>query len=1048
MKRKSFTPMGIMGLALILLFLAIGMSGRAHATAGIEPQTDNKIQVDPQLLAQIERDGSASYLIYFEDDVDLSPAYSMDWEARGHFVVDTLRAAAEASQRDVRTYLDSQGVAYQHFWIDNVIAVEASNITVLNGLLSFPTIDRISADPETSLIEPEEASLEDSGPSLFTVEPNLVQVKAPDVWAMGFRGQGMVVANIDSGVRYTHQALVSQYRGNLGSGSFNHNYSWLDPAGSTTSPTDVNGHGTHVMGTMVGNDGGANEIGVAPESEWIACRACLTSSCSGPALLACAEWVTAPYPIGNPGSPDPNMRPHVVNNSWGDCEQSYDSWYQGVVDAWHAAGVYPIFANGNASNCGYSSPPGLNTVGNPARYGNVTGVGSSGTSNGLYAPHSNWGPTDNPDTVNPQPGFANLKPQVIAPGVSIRSSLNSGNTAYGSAGWTGTSMSAPHVTGMIALIWQAAPCLVGDYATTETIIEQTATPVPYNSGGNPPPGPGNVPNYATGWGEINILAAVEEAQVICGETAQVTGTVQSQGYCDANPFAISGAEVVASSGADSWTVYTNANGNYSLLLDESYSPVDISVTAPEYEDGLAEAVSITTGETATVNFELRWLQPCLDVDPSTIDGTAPSGASVTHTLTLNNNGAGDLNWSIDEAEAESPATSQATNGATATGLESALRTPLPARVTPAAGSLDVIDYTIAPMADVILDGSFEAGSPNPYWDEGSLNFSTVLCTLSCGGPGPRTGNWYAWFGGTNDLETGYVRQTVTLAKGTAELSFWLWIGSNNGAGNDFLEVSIDGDVLFTATDADRDSYATYTQVVIDVSDYADGGEHLLSFDSTKFAGPITNFFVDDIVLDSEEAHACSTTTDVPWLSVAPDSGTTVPGSSDDVTVTLDGTGLAPGVYSANLCVSSNDPANPLVIVPVEMTVEEAQYGVELAPATAALSGAPGEMVTYELTVTNNGNAQDTFSFSATGGTWDVGLPDDITLAAGDSADVSVTVAIPATAADGDEDTVTITATSQGDSSATAASTLTTTAVTEPPVDPEPFASYLPIIIQP
>ena len=131
-----------------------------------------------------------------------------------------------------------------------------------------------------------------------------------------------------------------------------------------------------------------------------------------------------------------------------------------------------------------------------------------------------------------------------------------------------------------------------------------------------------------------------------------------------------------------------------------------------------------------------------------------------------------------------------------------------------------------------------------------------------------------------------------------------------------------------------------------------------------------------------------------------------------------------------------------------MTVEEAQYGVELAPAMAALSGAPGETVTYELTVTNNGNVQDTFTFSASDAEWAVGLPDEVTLAAGDSADVSVTVAIPATAAGGDDDTVTITATSQGDSSATASSTLTTTAVTEPPVDPETFSSYMPIIIQP
>src|SRR5690606_35333 len=103
----------------------------------------------------------------------------------------------------------------------------------------------------------------------------------------------------------------------------------------------------------------------------------------------------------NGSDADPDMRPYVVNNSWGDCSQTYDGWYQEVVDAWVAAGIYPVFSTGNASNCGYAAPPGLGTVGNPGRYGNVTGVGSSGNSNGQYATHSNWGPTDNLDTVNP-----------------------------------------------------------------------------------------------------------------------------------------------------------------------------------------------------------------------------------------------------------------------------------------------------------------------------------------------------------------------------------------------------------------------------------------------------------------------------------------------------------------------------------------------------------------------------------------------------------------------------------------------------------------------
>jgi hypothetical protein len=174
-------------------------------------------------------------------------------------------------------------------------------------------------------------------------------------------------------------------------------------------------------------------------------------------------------------------------------------------------GIYPVTSNGNAGNCGYPMPPGCNTVGNPARYGNITGVGSTGRDSGAYAAHSNWGPTEALDTVNPR-GFPNLKPQVLAPGVSIRSAYKSNDLAYGLMG--GTSMSSPHVAGLVALMWSAAPCLVGDYAATETIIEQTATPIPYpsNCGGEKP---GNVPNFATGWGEINAYDAVRAAKDHC-----------------------------------------------------------------------------------------------------------------------------------------------------------------------------------------------------------------------------------------------------------------------------------------------------------------------------------------------------------------------------------------------------------------------------------------------------------------------------------------------------------------------------------------------------
>ena len=114
------------------------------------------------------------------------------------------------------------------------------------------------------------------------------------------------------------------------------------------------------MGTMVGSDGGSNQIGVAPAAQWIAAKGCRSSYCTSTDLLASAEWVLAPYPYGDsPSDGVPQMRPHVVNNSWGGWGGR--PWYRASVNAWRAAGIFPAFSAGN-------SGPGSGTVGSPGDY--------------------------------------------------------------------------------------------------------------------------------------------------------------------------------------------------------------------------------------------------------------------------------------------------------------------------------------------------------------------------------------------------------------------------------------------------------------------------------------------------------------------------------------------------------------------------------------------------------------------------------------------------------------------------------------------------------
>lgn len=578
-----------LGLSLILAFFAPGPV-EAKIT---EPQSI--ATVEQQVLDQIQSQGSTSFWVDFKSDVDLSKASQLGWSERGWFVYETLKKAADASQKQAISVLEGSAVKYKSYWIKNTILVESAGINVLNTLTSLSDVEAIRARKTFILYEPDtSAAVTDYG--LNAIEPNLTHVNADDAWAAGFVGTGLVVANIDTGVRYSHQALVGQYRGNNGDGTFDHNYNWFNPdSASDVVPRDGHGHGTHTMGTIVGDDGVSNQIGIAPGAEWMACAGCPDGGCTDSALLGCGEFIAAPTNLAGL-LPNPDMRPNVVNNSWGDCGTAYDPWYADVIDGWQAAGIYPVFSNGNASNCGYGEPPGLNTVGNPARSGNVTGVGSSGEQNGLYATHSNWGPTDNLDTINPTDGFDMLKPQVLAPGVSIRSSTPGSDTEY-QDGWSGTSMSAPHVTGLVALIWQAAPCMVGDYAMTENLIEETATDMTYDDGSALTPT--NFPNFATGWGEIDALAAVNAAASVCGDST-LTGTVTDS--VTLAPLAGVKIELTGLDPEHDRTVYTNASGVYAAAVyADTY---DVTASLFGYTTVTTSGVIVAQYAEVTQNFAL------------------------------------------------------------------------------------------------------------------------------------------------------------------------------------------------------------------------------------------------------------------------------------------------------------------------------------------------------------------------------------------------------------------------------------------------------------
>jgi Subtilase family/Carboxypeptidase regulatory-like domain/Kelch motif len=354
-------------------------------------------------------------------------------------------------------------------------------------------------------------------------------------------------------------------------------------------PCDNIGHGTHTMGTMVGADGAGNAVGVAPGARWIAAKGCedRERGCSDTALLASAQWILAPTDLSG-ANPRPDLRPQIVNNSWGGASGPVeDPWFDEALRAWNASGIFAVFSNGNEG-------PGCDTAASPADSALAYGVGAYDATN-TVASFSSRGPGAGGD----------IRPHISAPGVNIRSSVPGGGYGYAS----GTSMAAPHVSGAVALLWSAAPAMIGDVTETRELLDVTASDTPDTTCGGT-----DADNNIYGEGRLNAFLEVSRAPR--GETGVLTGVVRD----GVNQQPVVGAKVVATTvdGSGERTTVTDENGAYRMTL--SAGEHRLSASAYGFAATEPVAVSISAGATTPRDLAISAL-PRVTVQGRITDGS-------------------------------------------------------------------------------------------------------------------------------------------------------------------------------------------------------------------------------------------------------------------------------------------------------------------------------------------------------------------------------------------------------------------------------------------
>lgn len=889
-------------------------------------------------------------------------------EQRHYQVITALQQKAALTQGPVQRALndlEAQGQVekIRNFWIANMIAFHATP-EAIRTLADLEPVEKIVFDFPVETIKP---IIDDSQPPVIaTRSQGLDVINAPAVWAMGYTGQGRLVANIDTGVDGTHPALSSRWRGNNGHPAWQ---CWFDPVDGYSTPTDHGQHGTHTMGTICGRSSTTYDtVGVAINAQWIAAGAV---DYGGTTADIIASFQFMADPDINPATTDD--MPDAVGNSWGYSPFFHsvphcDDTFWAAIDGCENAGVVVIFSAGNEGD--YSGPNTPNSLRTPAdratTYFNAFSVGAIDGHTAGYpiADFSSRGPCQCGS------GDLNIKPECVAPGVNVRSSVPGGSYE---SNWSGTSMASPHITGSVALIRQADPDI--DVDAIKQILMLSCEDL----------GPAGEDN-TYGHGVLNLQTAV---QLALNGLGYIDGYVRDDVYNTPLPATVSIP-------GTSFSTQANSSGYFCLLAtpDATYTVV---ASYPGFGSDQHQ-VYVSENDTTSQDFYLQ--PPIIQYYPISYNVSIPPGESTTRDLVIKNIGAGQVYYTL------STETFDLLNlgGREAKTEKLAVALPEPIGYKPADESKpgSVAEPYYPPMT---LDqggpdtfghtwvDSDEPGGPSVSWIDISSQGTAVSLgdddfagPISIGFSFPFYNNNYASlyicsngmlsFGsGSTDMTNDNIPNTTDPDNFIAP--FWDDIDPNDGGTIRYYYDSTNGRfivsylavpfyqwpygtgsltfqvVLYPNGNIDF-NYGTMTPGNNDLQSASVGLEDINAGDGLQIAYNASYMHSNLSIRINSNL----------WLSASPGGGSVNAGDSAIATITFDATELPEGLYSGNVNLISNAPNDPNADIPVTLHVsEEPAPLINLNVAAIYDTVFSGYSTSFDLIISNTGDADLIFSTS-------------------------------------------------------------------------------------